>query len=631
MNGGGDPLALQGLMAPAPMPIYSNRDIVDMVDQHERDTEALRTRMEQDYSRYRLTSHVNRDRDGTVLEDYAVYTTNAPRVFADKVISWQTLAELLIRVPHLDAGQHPEEGDNLKERFVIGCLRSADERLKRMLQASLRGQLAFYATVRGGYVGGRCLLAKNPVTGKTYADITAWDPMHIHWGLGNDGLKWVCYKIKMTRAQIRETYGVDVGSGGAGGLLSRTWERIRGSNDAEKEGIWVYDFYDEQINTVVSGGDTLKMLTPHGSPRVPAFLVLVGSMPMLQSEASSDLAADVGESVFAGAREVWDKKNDLMSIFQEIVERARRQTVVAESPSGKTTLDENPFVYPTTISTRTGDRIYTLELQKMAAETMAYLTVIMGEEQRATLPYSAYGETPFQLSGFAITQLRQATETVLSSRLDALTAVYTQIANLLYDQFETGNFDGMSLSGMDSGRNYFNQTITPEQIAQTCDYTVKLESQLPQDDASKWAQAEIAQRTQLMSDGDILDNVLGIQDSKQALDKVMAQKAARGLPEAILYTLALAAAERGEEILANMYVMEYQRLMAVKMGMMPPSPTDGAGGGGGQNQPKGPSGQRPEVMPHAQTGAAPQPETSNQGASLVAPGTPRPGAQDQSA
>ncbi len=622
-----------GLLLPpsSPYVMPSREDIVEMVGEHERDVKPLRLRMEADYDRYRLIPHVNVDRGtGQVLEHLAVYTSNAPRVFADKIISWLTLAELLVRVPHVEVGGHEPEVDNRKERFAIGNLRAADERLKRLLQPSLRGQMAFYTTVRGGYLGGRALLVKRP-DGTTYADITAWDPMHMHWELSDRGLEWVCYKIKKTRAQIYREYGVDIGGGV--GVFGRFFHR--GSSDAEKEGTEVYDFYDGVMNTIVTDKDTLKPPTPHGSPRVPAYLTLVGPMPLLQSDTATNLVADVGESVYAGARDIWDKKNDLMSIFQEIVERARDQTVITESADGKKTLPQNPFKKGTEIGLRTGEKVYTLELQKMAQDTMNYITVILGEEQRATLPHSSYGETPFQLSGFAITQLRQATETVLSSRVEALESAYSQITGLLYDQFMTGAFDGMQLSGVDSKRSYFNQTITPKQLANSCDYEVKLVSQLPQDDASKWATAQIAKTLGLMGDVDILDKVIGVQDAQQTIDKVRLQKAEEGLPEAQLYTMMMAAAQRSSSPddesaqIAKMYLMELQRLMMVKLGVMPDmAPKDGSGGGG-QGTPAKAPGPRPEVLPNAMTGAPPEPETSNQGPSRVAPNTPRPGAQGQ--
>lgn len=610
-------------MAPPPPTIYTRDQIVEMVNQHEKDMEPLRQRMEGDYDQYRLVEHMNRDLEsGDVLTGYAVYTSNEPRAFADKIISWGVMAELLLRVPHLEVGQHEAEADNLKERFAIGCLKAADERLIRALQPTLRGQQSFFTAVRGGYVGGRCLLVKRP-DGSTYPDITAWDPMHIHWSVSPDGLEWVCYKIKKTRAQIKREYGIEVG----GTYLASSGDGDN-SIDAEKEGIPVYDFYDGMVNWVFTDGEDLKPPTPHGSPRVPVYLVLMGPTPLLQSEAASNLVADVGESVYAGARKVYEKYNDIMSIMLEIVQRARRQTVITESADGKKTLPFDPFKQGTEIATRSGEKIYTLELQQMAREAGAYMGLVSGEIQRVTLPHTAYGELEFQLSGFAINTLRQGIETVLASSMKAMSQMYLQIANLLYDQFMTGAFDGIKLSGRDSSRSYFNQTITPQELQGTCDYTTEMVSQLPEDDVSKWAMAKIATDGRFLSRVDILDNIVGIQDSQQAIDKVKLEMAERGLPEAIMYDMMMAAANRGEFQIAQLYLMEYQRIMAVKMGLVPPAPADGGGEPGGQRPaPQGGGGQRPEVMPRAATGAPPPRETSNDGPSRVAPRTPRPRAR----
>lgn len=623
MQNGYAPTAAMGIapdetaLADMWMSPYSKEDIIELTDTHERDVQPLRDRMERDYGRYRLNPHVIKDRKtGDILTNYAVYTSNTPRVFADKVISWQNLAELLIRVPHVEAGEHEEEIDNLKERFAIGCLRAADERLRRRKEPSLRQAQSTYVTLRGGYVGGRALLV-NGMDGKSYVDVTAWDPMNIHWGTNADGLEWACYKTKKTLAQIRAEY--------PGYYKQRYAGDQSKSTDAEHAGIWHYDFYDQLSNTVICGGEVLKPPTPHGSPRVPAYLSLVGPAPLLQSEIHSNLIADVGESVYAGARDVFEKNNDIMSIMLEIVERARRQTVITESRDGKKTLPEDVFEQGTEVAVATGERIYTLELQKMAQETGAYMVQVAGEVQRATLPFSSWGETPFQLSGFAITQLRQATETVLASRIAALEDVYLQIVELLYDQFMTGAFEGLKLSGRDSGRNYFNQTITPDVLAVSCDYTVQLVPQLPQDDMGKWTMAQTASQTQLLSKADILDKVLGLQDSQQALDKLKIEMAEQGLPEALLYTMAMAAAKQGNWFIANTYLLEYQRLIAVKAGLMPPTGDEGAVQG---QQPEGtPQGAPPQVLPYAATGAPPPAETSNAGSSLVAPGTPRPGAR----
>ena len=184
---------------------------------------------------------------------------------------------------------------------------------------------------------------------------------------------------------------------------------------------------------------------------------------------------------------------------------------------------------------------------------------------------------------------------------------------------------------MEWKRSYFNMNITPQMLQNSCDYSVKMVSQLPQDDASRWNQAQIAKTTGLLSDQDILDNILQVEDAEQAIDKMNLQKAQNGLPEAILYTLGQAAADRGDKPMAQAYLMAYEVLMAQKYGIMPSTGQGMEQAGGNGQQPKNPSGPLPQVLPNAATGAAPEPETSNDGPSRVAPQTPRPGAQGQQA
>jgi hypothetical protein len=606
---------LPDLEGPSPVDIDLLREeIMLKTDTHEEDHRDLVRRMEQDHTLYRLDRHVNVDRqNGDLLPQYAVYTSNMLRTFADKIISWLTSAKLHMRVDHEESQAHDETVDSDKERFAIGILAAADERRRDMLEPSVRNTLAFYTAIRGGYVAGRALLVNRP-DGSVYADITPWDPMHVHWGMGPDGLAWACHKIRMTNQQIREQYGVS---------LSDVRDT---STDVMKGGNWVYDYYDGTMNVVFSGKDMLKPPTPHGSPRVPVFATLIGATPVLQSDGMNMNMSEIGESVFAGTREVFKNFNNVMSIMLEIVERARSQTVIMASRGGRKTLDSNPFLEGTEISTDVEDKIYTLELQKMATETSAYLQLILGEIQRATLPFSAYGETPFQLSGFAITQLRQATETVLSSRLAALENVYRQVVNIIYDQFMTGGFEGFRLSGVDSNRAHFTRTMHPEMFIDSCDYNIELVSQLPQDDMTRWTMAKIADEGKFLSKIDILNDVVGVQDAQRANDKVKAEIAEQGLPEAQMFSLGMAAANAGNDILAKIYLMEYMRIMASK-GLTPTGEPIGAPGGGGGEGPGG--GQPPEVQPHAATGAPPEPETSNDGPSRVAPGTPRPGAQGQ--
>ena len=183
------------------MPRRRPEDIVDLVESHYDSTEPLRQRMQDDHALYRLEPY-------DAGEGYQSYTSNDPQTYAEKVIGWVAGAEMTVRIPHDGAEPDLRERNDMKERFLIGIAKAADERLMRMMLPNLRDQLGWYAAVRG-WVAGRALLAKRE-DGTTYVDITPWDPMHTYWGIGPEGLDWVCYKLPKTKEQIFAQYNVRI-------------------------------------------------------------------------------------------------------------------------------------------------------------------------------------------------------------------------------------------------------------------------------------------------------------------------------------------------------------------------------------------------------------------------------------
>ena len=590
-------------------------DIISLVESHYDSTEPLRQRMDEDHNLYRLAPYDAGD-------GYQSYTSNEPQTYADKIISWMSGADVVIRIPPNGNPRNSREKNNDKERFVIGALKSADERLINRLNPDLKSQLSWYITLRGWYAG-RALLVKSS-DDTTHIDITPWDPMHTYWGTDSDGLAWACYKVKKTRHEIETQYRVKLGD-----------ERI------DEDGIDVYDFYDREDNFVAIPHRFIKRRTKHGSDEVPVFLGPVGANPLVQSlEWSSieDTVQDYGESVFKSTRDLYDNHNFMMSVMLELTARSRKQGIKITSRDGQKTLEEDPYKEGTEISLATGENIEPLGLLEVARETGAFMGLVSGEMQRGSIPHSVYGQLEFQLSGFAINTLRQGVESMLSPRVISLENAYRQICNLICDQYSSGAFSAMELSGRDNNRMYFSERITPDTVKDGGDCEISIVPRLPQDDMSKYSMAQIARegQTPLMPDLWIRDNILGIQDSDQMDDSIKEQIAERTLPEAGLWTLYQSALRQGREDLAQFYAGELTALLLSKAKMLsdnlgggvPPGPSPGAlppvppGA-----PPQGPPNMvPPQVAPPAMQGVPP-PVPTPQGGPNVPPGQPRPGAQ----
>ena len=596
-------------------------DIIELVDAHYDATEPLRTRMQEDHDLYRLEPF-------DAGEGYQSYTSNSPQTYAEKVIGWVSGAEMTVRIPHDTADPDLRQRNEMKERFLIGISRAADERLMRMMVPTLRDQLGWYAAVRG-WVAGRALLAKR-TNGTTYVDITPWDPMHTYWGVGPEGLDWVCYKVPKTKDQIFAQYGVRV-----------DWDTpYRG------DAIAVYDFYDKEINTIIihngSGNSplikTVKKQVVHGADQVPAFVCPIGSNPYivaLDSSNTVDTIADVGESVFHSTRDLYPKHNLMMSTLLELTARSRRQGLIVRSRDGTKSLDEDPYLEGSEISLAQNENVEPLGLLEVAKETGAFMSLVSGEMQRGSIPHSVYGELPFQLSGFAINTLRQGVETVVNKYLRGVERAYQMMFNLISDQYAAGSFKSMEVSGMDRNRVYFTEEINPDSMKNTGAPLVNLVGQLPQDDMTRYSMAQIAREgpTPLLSDRAIRDRILAIQDADQMDDSIKEQLAERMLPEAALWTLLRASERQGRDDLVRFYVNELTSVIMQKRKAAEARDASSAGGPPGGppgappmgGPPGGPPTLNPAVMPPAMQGVPP-PMPTPQAGPLVPPGTPRPGA-----
>ena len=276
-----------------------------------------------------------------------------------------------------------------------------------------------------------------------------------------------------------------------------------------------------------------------------------------------------------------------------------------------------------------------LGLQESTRDLGAFMQMVSGELQRGSLPHTVFGELQFQLSGFALNTLRQGIASVIDPRIEAMECAYKQICMLLVDEYLTNAFEPMSLSGRSMNRTYFSDTITPDLVKRAGDAELSLVTQLPQDDMTKYAMAQTARegQTPLLPDIYIRDQILGLQDADSIDDSIKEQMAERMLPEATLWSLMKSAEERGRTDLAQLYMGELMFLMRQKlferqaqeamMGQAAAGPQQGPGPQPGQQR-----GFEPEVLPQAALGGPQNVPVPPQGG-MVAPGTPRPGANER--
>lgn len=575
--------------------------IVRLVKNAENARESLRTRFEEDYKRYQLEWSDDRWKGGVKPEGYDSYTSNEPRTFADRIIGLLTSAKLNAQIP-MEGNLEEERAINeTKEQFFLGALKYIDEIQRNRLMPKLREQLAFYVAIRGWYCG-RALLVKT-LDGHTEIMVDTFDPLHTYYGMGSEGLKWVCHVTKRTRDEIYDEYGLDL-TGDSGEI----------GNDGARDpvGIDVYDFYDKTHNAVVTQDSWAKEPTEHLAGRVPCFIGYVGPIPQIVRKDTTsvvDNIEDVGESIFAANRAGYNQWNKTMSDVLTFVRRSLRQPIVYESADGTKTIGGDPWRTGAELAIAAGEKIRPLDLLHMAPDTDKFLGSMSGELQRGALPHTVYGEIQFQLSGYAINTLRQGLDLAIQNVLVAMQGAYGQIAALLCSQYATGMFAPIKMRGYNRER-YFRQEIAPDDLAKVEDaLEITLLPQLPTDDIAAYQMAEIAIKSGLLSPRTARDRILKLQNADQENLLIKEDVAEKSNPIAALISLINACLDRGRYDLAVVYFKELEAALALR-GQLPEEylprgigtrqPQPNAGG-----LPAGPTGVSSQVAP-AQAQGVPQ-------------------------
>ena len=589
--------------------------ITRLVDNHETYTSDLRDRMERDWELLTL-------REFDAGDGYQSYTSNEPMTYYSKVVALLASAQLKVRIPVEKARREKRERESAKERYLVGILRANDERLLRLGQPPLLDTLAGFISLRGWYFG-RVLLVKDQRTGETHPDITPWDPLQVAWGMGANGLKWICHKSRKTNAEVAEEYP-DVFP-----ELVSTNGYFDNFTIDNSDGLDVYDWWDQVNNIIVIAGKYAKLPTPHGAtrmgaPTVPAFFGAVGPLPLIQSRSlmGNQNLVHQGESIFAANRNIYEKVNLVLSTMLQLVALSRNQAYILYSQDGTKTLKQNPSLEGSQVPLVSGvDKLEIMPLLEMSKDTGAFLGLLSAEVQRGALPYSVYGQLAFQLSGYAVNLLKQATDAPITPRKQAVENAYQQIGNLVAEQFASGAFGNMQLQGFHMRQTWFDEEFGPEMIVGLPSAEIKLMVKTPQDDLQKMQLAKMA------DDGlwpmyprrVIWDEILDQQDTDSIADAIKEQVGERMLPTASIWTIMAALEKQGRPELAALYFGEL-----VKLGILGMPPPDGVVSPNG-SQNGGTPGFSPEVAPGPMQGA-PNPQPTPQQGANVPPGSPRPGA-----
>lgn len=471
--------------------------ILNKVDRKEQVFEKRTAFMDSDYEwGWKNTPFVPMPTEGITIKD--AVTTNFAKVLARKVSNGVGYAERIIRV--LDDADNEEFRDknNAYERWCVGVLEMADERLQSGgMNSTVQGESAWNAVVRGGWIGTRAVLIKD-AQGETIPDIVPIDPRNLVYEKGRGEPLWAAIITQRAKQDIRDEYpkfkfGIE--------------NNVQHPEDDDDELARVVDYYwtedGKRMNCVIIDGQYAKKPTDTFAVNFPIVIRLIGNNPGVMNYSLKDTIdgtreipgiEDVGDSIFAALRHVIPQVNRLASYRMALTARAVQGTLIVKSRDGTKELDQDAFASGAELglSTDNDEDIGLLPISQLTSDAGQLEGELRLDESNAGLSDPALGRLTSPVSGAALQILSQADNEVVAPFLKAVESMLAGILDNLGRQYETGRYKDIEVRGKTHTDQPFNKVIAPDDIKGHNLLSVELRQTQPQDDFALWQAAQVA-------------------------------------------------------------------------------------------------------------------------------------------
>ena len=498
---------------------------------------------------------------------------NEPKVFFDTSCSLVSAYPPRFRLP-MTINFSPEEKQKMNkvERFLLGIYRTLDDRQMDIGESYWLRTLAWYLLQGWWSVFSRVEKVNGEV--KFLADI--FDPLTVYPQWDANGL------IRCIRM-----YEVDkiTAIAMASDIISRSRSKLlftepTGDADVSIVNYWRND-RGKIYNAILISGQVVKNITfQKNFDRIPIHIGSVGQPDRVTPMWSERR----GENIIAPNRDMYDYTNQLMSLRAEITAATAYPNLLSKSRTGQPVVKaEDVKGHGGVIPMKEGE---TLELLRHAAtpEDVDVLLSFVGQQkQKGSIPNVVYGGVPFELSGFAISQLMAAIRYNLGPYLTSMQYVLSRIMTDLLYQYKKGNFGEITLSTTnpsDIKRGmFYMEEFTKEDVPEVIfvEATIPITSQF--DKTQKILNAKQAlSPPQLLSRETLWEDELDVQDSEQEYTRII-QDQINDMP--VVKTIAMIEQLREKENLLRSQgkipqanaLAQYILMLEASVGMTPETPT----------------------------------------------------------
>lgn len=474
----------------------------------------LHDRMLVDRGIYFLAPYTMKDYQNKEIKKVDNVTSRDPRNFADRIIAVLNSAE---PPPEVEGEKLSDKDTGALEAFWYAARDDANKRLATKMMMPIHPFLVWHDCM-SGWVVLRVWLYEDE-DGLQF-DILPLDPLDVVWEVGGKGILLAAHKITKSKALIEMEYDKVI----------------------EKKEAVVIDCYGETDHVVYVGGDIVKQ-EPNPFGKVPFVIRPVQLTPMVgTAREDASAIANYGESLFAAVRgdggsvEVMNK---FLSVLQSLNMQYFRWPIGIKTEGELPEGDMLAAGAQTPLGLR--DEIEKMPVGEIKDAGALFYSIISGEFQRATLPYSDWGDVPFQLPDLALARLDRQRDQFLEPRIRTLEQAYTDVANMVLEQYEKFGFTA-KIKVEDKEIDF----KLPD-VKKPFTISFHMATTSPEKDISNYALAAKAKALELPT-SKVWRDILHIEDISGAESERLSELAAMLSPKILLYRLARNAIQQAEDL-----------------------------------------------------------------------------------
>ena len=388
----------------------------------------------------RSTLRLEYSQGGLTKDGFEEVVLNEPRVLYETAVGMLSAKIPLFSIPmkaNIPSDEQAKIGK--AERFVCGVLNELDTQHFREGKGQWLRELAYW--ICSGWV---CVFPSIDAEGKFRADF--YDPLTIfpYWVEGR--LQQLMRKVKTTAGDVLaycQTHDINP---------SQSLLLAKPDKEVELVSMWEDQLEKGVFNSIEAEGTIIKPATPERFKRIPFLIGLANGTP---ERDSADWRKYVGQSIISTNRTMYEANNRWVSMLMQMSAQRAFPTLLTTSPQGEAILEKENLGHSNVISLRTGEEVKPLDAVSYTPEINIINSIIGGSLQRGGLPNVIYGGLPFEVSGFALSQMIGAVQYKLNPYITAMQQVLSQLSVEVIDLFKQYGKDiDLSVKNKETGKFY---------------------------------------------------------------------------------------------------------------------------------------------------------------------------------